>query len=56
MTTPCKNCKDRHQGCHSECEHYKEWSKVRDKVRAERMKEAETTDFILHSKPPRRIK
>lgn len=22
MTAPCKNCKDRYLGCHSECEKY----------------------------------
>ena len=27
MTTPCKNCMDRHQNCHSECCNYNEWRK-----------------------------
>lgn len=25
MKSPCYNCPDRHQGCHSECEKYKEY-------------------------------
>lgn len=28
---PCKNCKDRHPACHSECKGYKEWLEVLDK-------------------------
>ena len=24
---PCADCKDRHEGCHSECESYKDWCK-----------------------------
>ena len=28
MTAPCKDCSDRHTGCHSECEKYKEFDKV----------------------------
>ena len=30
---PCKNCKDRHVTCHSECEKYKHWQETRPKVR-----------------------
>ena len=26
-TTPCKNCKDRHQNCHAECDRYIDWKK-----------------------------
>lgn len=34
MTTkkdnPCKDCPDRHIGCHSDCERYLAWRKVYD--------------------------
>ena len=26
--SPCADCKDRHEGCHSECERYEEWRKI----------------------------
>lgn len=26
---PCKNCPDRHLGCHSDCEKYKEFAEYR---------------------------
>ena len=26
---PCKNCTDRHAGCHAECDKYQAWSKER---------------------------
>ena len=26
-TSPCKDCKERHVGCHSTCEKYLEWNK-----------------------------
>lgn len=26
MKVPCKNCNDRHIGCHSKCEAYKEYT------------------------------
>lgn len=25
---PCKNCAERHAGCHSECEKYKEYQRI----------------------------
>ena len=30
---PCKNCADRHAGCHAECERYLTWSKERREAR-----------------------
>ena len=32
MNAPCKDCPDRHQGCHSECKKYKEYRKKQDKL------------------------
>lgn len=28
---PCKDCEERRVGCHSDCEKYKTWRKVKDK-------------------------
>lgn len=42
-TPPCKNCEDRHVGCHVVCEKYKSWSdkhaKEMQHLRDEREKE-----------------
>lgn len=32
MKAPCKDCLDRHQGCHSECEKYIAFRKERDEL------------------------
>ena len=36
MNAPCKNCEDRHTGCHAECEKYKAFAEEREKHRQER--------------------
>lgn len=40
MKVPCKDCKDRELGCHSQCERYKEYHEYRAKCNAQRMQEA----------------
>ena len=35
-TAPCKDCKDRHLGCHGECEKYKEFKEYRNKINEKR--------------------
>lgn len=32
-SAPCKDCAERHPGCHSECERYKEYSRERAEIR-----------------------
>ena len=32
MTAPCKDCPERHMGCHSKCEKYIEYHKFREEV------------------------
>lgn len=32
MTSPCKNCPDRHPECHSECKRFAEWRDTRNAV------------------------
>lgn len=36
---PCKDCKERHEGCHAECEKYKECTKICRELAVERHKE-----------------
>ena len=54
MNNPCKDCTDRHQRCHAECEKYAAWSAEHEKRRAENLKHSETTYFIMNSKPRRK--
>lgn len=40
VITPCKNCEDRHMGCHSECERYakyKQECELENQARRERL-------------------
>lgn len=41
---PCYDCKERHSGCHSNCDGYKEWLEryevIKKKMRQQRDKEA----------------
>ena len=50
MTTPCYKCKDRHQGCHAECEAYRDYSEARDKERRVNHKDNDTIGFIIRNK------
>lgn len=34
MISPCIECDDRHESCHSSCSHYKEWRKELDEEKA----------------------
>jgi hypothetical protein len=40
MQTPCKDCKDRHPGCHGMCPRYAEFRVALDAIR-ERRREAQ---------------
>lgn len=40
MITPCYHCKDRHQGCHSECEKYAEYRRKVEQMRNEERKDS----------------
>lgn len=37
-TPPCKDCQDRHHGCHDKCHGYAEWKAELEKVNEERRK------------------
>lgn len=47
MIYPCKGCKDRHTGCHAECERYKAACAERKKIREERYKEHELIELSV---------
>ena len=40
MTSPCKDCPDRHAHCHSACTKYLEYAAVFEKIRAQRLVDA----------------
>ena len=61
MTSPCKDCPDRHTACHGHCEKYKEWKDL-DQAQKKHLKEtsnrfaivgSEARDKIRHSYPGR---
>ena len=33
--SPCKDCEDRHSGCHSKCAKYGEWNEQRIQVKSQ---------------------
>ena len=35
LAAPCKDCEDRHEGCHTECDKYKEYKAELDKRKEE---------------------
>ena len=49
---PCKDCPDRHQGCHSECEKYIAFRKERDELNELRHQENEKyySKFAKHNR------
>lgn len=50
MKSPCYKCPNRHKGCHSECEAYREYVEARDKERMANYKANDTTGFIIRNK------
>lgn len=45
MKVPCKDCTDRHLGCHSECEKYKAFDAERKKISDIRLKMKEEDEL-----------
>ena len=59
---PCKECGDRHVGCHSSCSKYKEWRAAADADNAaiktkkdELYFNASLEQYLALKKPPQRI-
>lgn len=47
MKSYCKDCQERHEGCHSKCEHYREFLKENEKIKDARHRESEKRSFKL---------
>lgn len=41
MLAPCKGCKDRVLGCHSDCERYLEFSRENERIKEQRRKDSD---------------
>lgn len=58
--SPCKNCEDRHDWCHSKCDRYQAFRAECDKVRTIKNREAEvavnSNEVHLHNKKWRGMK
>lgn len=50
---PCKDCKDRHLGCHSCCEKYIKWSEEREKFLKKQTLQKSITDAIMSNQSNR---
>lgn len=56
--TACQGCEDRHQGCHADCEKYKEWKKAHEAKKLERenaklrdkIPDSVRADYVVKSK------
>lgn len=48
MIAPCKDCRERHLGCHSECEKYKAYRETLDSKNAKRKEEINIDSTIDH--------
>lgn len=44
---PCKDCPDRHQGCHAECARYAEWSALNTAKGRRNYDKHAADDFII---------
>ena len=49
MTAPCKDCRERHHGCHSECEKYLAFSKENEERRKAKAAETASTPEICRT-------
>ena len=45
----CKNCPDRHQGCHAECEDYQAERRKRDEYNEIRLKKNTVTQALIEN-------
>jgi hypothetical protein len=44
---PCRDCQDRHVGCHSDCERHLDWQKQKDKEK-QKLSDATQADNLLY--------
>lgn len=55
MIAPCKDCPDRHIGCHGKCEKYQEYDAEQKKIREARFND-KSRDFARSLLPPAKAK
>lgn len=46
MNAPCKDCKERHELCHAQCERYKQYSDERQRICEERLAQSRTAAYF----------
>ena len=44
---PCRDCQDRHVGCHADCERHLEWQKQKDREK-QKLSDATQADNLLY--------
>lgn len=49
MEIPCKGCTERNAECHVDCERYKEFQKVVERIRKERVKQKQKESCNFNS-------
>ena len=49
ILSPCKDCTDRHIGCHSTCEKYIDFRKRCDKEREDRLRNSAMLNTIMYA-------
>lgn len=49
MVIPCKGCTERNAECHVDCERYKEFQKVVERIRKERVKQKQKESCNFNS-------
>lgn len=49
MINPCKDCRERHPGCHAECERRAAWEAIREAERRQRRKDFIVSSYIVDS-------
>lgn len=54
MTVPCKDCPDRVQGCHGNCEKYKEFRARCEELRANNFRRRDVNSYIINGYVQRR--
>ena len=56
--SPCLNCEERHDGCHSKCERYLSYRAELDRINEERFRESEHEGRLnaYHRETVRKVK
>jgi hypothetical protein len=49
IMSPCFNCTERHRNCHSECEKYQEFHRIRETIITERAKNNAFANYSINA-------